>query len=182
MLGFGVFGVDDVYHKIKDFKLKLLHIDLSWKFACSQHTPSLAGNKRKFYIATFDLEKCFDRVDTFQLFDILSKMINGFCISTKDGNRNVEEIRASYMQYAQDNANDLLQTLGHLGSTQAEATACKSSLDSYDAAEDIGFSIHKHYVTHFVKSLERTVTKCVHRVTLDEDVISLRGISINDLL
>lgn len=64
--GFGIFGLDEIYARIKIYRNNLL---TSGKNASISSMP-------KLYFAVFDLEKCFDNIKPSKCFDIVSELLS----------------------------------------------------------------------------------------------------------
>lgn len=94
LIGFGVLGMDDIYTKIKNYHSHIsslvqsncddFHNDQENKqdrvnSQCDEeHAKQLMTKTEpfhKFYMAVLDLEKCYDNVDTCQLYDIMKKVM-----------------------------------------------------------------------------------------------------------
>ena len=65
LIGFGAFGFDEIYMKVRRYKEMLK----------SNQDNNLTD--QKFYIATVDLEKCYDNVDSKQLYNLVNDLLNG---------------------------------------------------------------------------------------------------------
>jgi hypothetical protein len=100
LIGFGVLGLDDIYVKIKNFRshaLSLMHeqaklrsdddeLENSQNFANNSQQDDeavkplkrLSASQHKFYMAVLDLEKCYDNVDTSQLYDIMKNVMQAY--------------------------------------------------------------------------------------------------------
>ncbi len=52
LIGFGAFGLDEIYQKLKAFISKV-------------------GKNNKFYVAAIDIEKCYDNINTRLLYQII---------------------------------------------------------------------------------------------------------------
>jgi hypothetical protein len=105
---------DEIFTKLKHFKSQLKSLFKKNEFP-------------KIYAATIDLEKCYDNVDTIQLYDIVKNLLN-------DTSSNCTEVEKSLV-------------------------------------------VHKYTVSHYIKSLEHTVSRAVRYVASTGDVIPIRGIT-----
>lgn len=80
LVGFGVFSNDDVYAKLHKFKETIrssaIYSDLA------QKSLSFNPEEPPFYVATLDLEKCYDHIDPSRLYDIMHRILEGDCRSS----------------------------------------------------------------------------------------------------
>jgi hypothetical protein len=151
--GFGVFGIDDVYQKLKAYRLNLLHMDVL-RNPLKYHSSDDSNTNSKYYLATFDLEKCFDEVDTIQLYSIVTNLINSH------GNNK-----------ASINEDTILSNAAK--SSSLSTVICEG--DTSRAIEDISFFVYKYYITYNVQSLEKNITKCVYYVSEDDNITTFQG-------
>lgn len=86
LYGFGVLGTDGIYLKLREYKKNLLcqnfikDSDAAMKMLNTYRYTDLSD--KKFYVATLDLDKCYDCMDTVQLFDLIQKLVIGDYIDT----------------------------------------------------------------------------------------------------
>lgn len=80
LCGYGVLGSDGIYSRLKEFKKRLV----SCRKKPDHRKPPNTNPKRyvdisdtPFYIATLDLDKCFDSMDTVKLFDLVQNLVLG---------------------------------------------------------------------------------------------------------
>ena len=64
--GFGMFGLDEIYARIKIYRNKLL----------ASGSDTSISSMPKLYFAVFDLEKCFDNIKPSKCFDIVSELLS----------------------------------------------------------------------------------------------------------
>ena len=104
LCGFGVLGSDGIYSRLKDYKMRAL----SCRAFLDHRKPHKAIPKRyvdvsdtPFYIATLDLDKCFDSMDTAQLFDLVQNLIlgqnsGGYDLESGENNNLVHKYNVSH--------------------------------------------------------------------------------------
>jgi len=76
LAGFGTFGIDDIYERLKYFRLMIE----SRRNTCETSQRIVPAQIKsieqpQFYVAVMDLEKCYDNVDTAQLFNLVRDLI-----------------------------------------------------------------------------------------------------------
>ena len=70
LAGFGTFGIDDIYDRFTLFRktIRANCADVDKNATSTSHLP-------QFYVGVLDLEKCYDNVNTSQLFNVIRNLI-----------------------------------------------------------------------------------------------------------
>ena len=208
--GFGVMGTDEIYAKFRHYKT-----GLRTKYSGSVHSDSGSGHSRtsfsatanerkdvcgsdsdglpQLYMATLDLEKCYDNVDTVRLYDIVQNLITEYnhtlhqpvsqCDPVVDTGASIRhDINAAKL------VRDRAPTSGTAGrsaySTYNKVNTSTGSTTGGGAGTGTGrreegpddhVILHKYTVTHYMKSLERPVSRPVRQITCLGDIVPIKG-------
>eukprot|EP01032_Pedospumella_encystans_P018125 gene18125-20641_t len=155
LIGFGAFGLDDIYLKLLKYKQNLPQTAPISKLSETATTPSTPNtapsaesrdSKPSFFVAVLDLEKCYDNVDPQKLYDLLKGVLSG--------------------------ADDDTHRSSTPTSSAAGAIATKKAKEQ--AALNSENVIHKFSVTHPIKSMDRNITKNVPYVASGGEIVPFR--------
>ena len=155
LIGFGAFGLDDIYLKLLKYKQNLPQTSPISKLSepataplAPNATPSeeSGDSKPSFFVAVLDLEKCYDNVDPQKLYDLLKCVLSG--------------------------ADDDTHRSPTPTSSAAAASATKKAKEQ--AALNSENVIHKFSVTHPIKSMDRNITKNVRYVASGGEIVPFR--------
>ena len=201
LCGFGTLGTDDVYAKLREYKMhcckaldEMKELEESkWRVsddnnssnedsecnvpekvsalvrnrsfqrylstqsqqATAAKRPPIASpykdlSELKFYIAAVDLDKCYDTVDTHQLYSAVKEIV------LQHGRRPLSSAHAE-------------------GTTPGINTEVNDAESSDDDDDEHANLVHKYSVSHYIPSLEKAVTKTIRTVTRGNDLIPLSG-------
>jgi len=78
LAGFGTFGIDDIYERFKNFRLLIESRRAASDAVIGQGlipAQCQAADQPPFFVAVLDLEKCYDNVDTAQLFNLVKDLV-----------------------------------------------------------------------------------------------------------
>lgn len=90
--GFGVFGFNEVVQRFQYYKQQLqlqreTHTDPQIDDKTSAH--NISADCDRYYVAVLDIEKCFDNIDTVQLYDIVQDLVMGKLVSEPSDRQSV---------------------------------------------------------------------------------------------
>ena len=149
--GFGSLGVSEIHAKLAGF-LKRLSLDRDSnnevKNTVDNSSESVPCNSSPppFYVAVLDLEKCYDNVDTVQLFNLVRDLLN------------------NKLQ------NDASKGGIDLGKAHLGENVFSTEVGKHFNQED--FALHKYHVSHRLTSLDRSITKTVRHLTRGDDILT----------
>lgn len=76
LCGFGVMGSDGIYAKLREYKANLVKQTHNGTTVMDSLCNSYVDvSSTPFYIATLDLDKCYDSMDTVQLYDLVQSLL-----------------------------------------------------------------------------------------------------------
>ena len=142
LIGFGCFGLDEIYEKFKSYKRLLVANCANTESSLAESTINSSDSNTtrdgcKFYVAVLDLEKCYDNVDTVQLYDLVKNLLEG------EGEADESEIFVD--------------------------CDAKNVPSPFTPGDD-GCLLHKYGVSHHIASMERAITKSVRHVSTGGDL------------
>jgi hypothetical protein len=121
----------------------------------------------RYYVASLDLEKCYDNVDTARLYNLVRRLL-----AMKDGAAGRPGRRGG--PAGGDVDDEVVEDDDEItGSGRGSGTgrggghgggAAQEESEENEEEEEEEFTVHKYAVTHFVPSLERVVSKPVRFV------------------
>ncbi len=129
----------------------------------SGKSPYRDLSQLKFFVAAVDLDKCYDTVDTHQLYLAVKEILmryGGRPGAAPGGDKDA----ATAIEPAGDND---------------EGRCCSSEEEDDDEHTNL---VHKYSVSHYIPSLEKPVTKTIRTVTRGNDLIPLSGEGISALI
>lgn len=164
--GFGVMHVDEVFYKLKHFKatvLTALHRPVGPSEMSQRHSESSSSllhsrnsrNLPQLYMASLDLEKCYDNVDTAKLYDLLKDLISIY-------DQKVFGANEASKSTSSDQINPFDLGLNHPA----------QSAQSVETERNV--ILHRYMITHYIKSLERSITRTVRHLTPVGDIVPIR--------
>lgn len=167
--GFGVMHVDEVFFKLKHFKSTVLSayyrsMGVSSHTAMSQQQSEGSGGSKQLpplYMASLDLDKCYDNVDTAKLYDLVKDLITTYDLKVFGAS---EATRAS----SQEHNNPFEFGMNH------------ASLSAPSVETERNVILHRYMITHHIKSLECSITRTVRHLTPAGDIIPIRD-ALNEL-
>lgn len=165
LIGFGAFGLDDIYLKLLKYKQNLAEraaVAPSTSTAALDSSSTAPGGdkispKQPFFVAVLDLEKCYDNVDPQKLYDLLKRVLSG----------------ADETVPVRTHSSPLPTSTRTQGAASMSA-AKKAKETATLTAENV---IHKFSVTHPIKSMDRNVTKNVRYVASGGAIVPFREAS-----
>lgn len=181
--GYGVMGMDEIYAKFKHFKSGLRsknRVSAEEDKGTNMRTDDMP----QLYMATLDLEKCYDNVDTVRLYDIVQELITEYNHNLQ---RPVSHVDPNLVPGADVTTNVHIETTAKLvrdgaptatGSYQRKPASTSSPSAAAGAGEegpDDHVILHKYTVTHYMKSLERPVSRAVRQITCLGDIVPIKG-------
>jgi hypothetical protein len=151
LTGFGSFGFDDVYWKVLKYKRQQQHLS-----ARHRGESGPAVDNQFFYIAVFDIEKCYDHIDTALLYDLISDILKkSASIINKDDCR-------------------------HNPIDEGGGGGCDDATNHYEGVSsslNVENVIHKYSISHPMESMDRNASKSIRYVALSGDVIPFQEAS-----
>ncbi len=180
--GFGVFGFDEIYRKLRLFK-ELVASQERVKVRRQQQstsseikTESFQSQIPKYFIAALDLEKCYDNIDTSCLYDLIRAILVG----REPNNSQTQTVRTSPspivsespQRNSQHGKKDQHVESHHLSSSTI--SRFHKSLPSHGYMSNRDCVIHKYYVTHLMTSMERIYSKVLRYVAFNEEVMTFK--------
>ena len=147
LTGFGTFGFDDVYWKVLKYKRQQ-------QLSTKHRGESRPVDNQFFYMAVFDIEKCYDHIDTALLYDLISDILKkSASIINKD-----------------DCRHNPIDEGGGCNDATNHCEGVSSSLN----VENV---IHKYSISYPMESMDRNVSKSIRHVALSGDVIPFQEAS-----
>ena len=116
------------------------------------------------YMASLDLDKCYDNVDTVKLYDLLKDLIAAYDTKVFGAS---ESTRASSSTSQDINPFEF-------GMNQS-ASQSASSVET-----ERHVILHRYMITHHIKSLERSITRNIRHVTPAGNIVPIRE-AVNEL-
>ena len=144
LAGFGSMGVNEIHTKLSNFVKRIL-LNKEDK----EELP-------KFYVAVLDLEKCYDNVDTVQLYNLVRDLLNNKLL----GN-NTEVILA-----------DIGRDIECVAPRDAEISSPTTIISSNLRSEKDEFGLHKYHVSHRLTSLDRSISKTIRHLTRGDESLT----------
>jgi hypothetical protein len=191
LAGFGSLGIDEIHQKLVRF-VHTISGSGGGRADAKQNQPT----QPQYYVAVLDLEKCYDNVDTIQLFNLVRDLLDNKLQHSSNGNgtsNGSNDINLSEMQGGGgDGGGGNFPDAGSarkngvsgggedVSSDDEAEEEDDEDTDDDDDSDDDGlaeFAIHKYFVSHRLASIDRSVTKSVRHLTQNDDMLTFREAS-----
>lgn len=154
MKGFSVFGLDEIYQKLENFK---------------QHLFSQSSSKdvRDVYMMTLDLQKCYDHIHTPLLYDILHHILTGEPFPFElyfPSQRNNQLLSAPPTNYSIEK-----ECNGDEEDDEEEGEEEENEKKIFPEEDGM---IHRYTIIHTIHSMKRIITKSLKMVTFHHEILS----------
>ena len=167
--GFGVSGVEEACERFKTFRLlqqQRTKLDgASENKATVESADGSTCAPQPYYVAVLDLEKCFDRVDTSRLYDVVSALVMGPSSSRSKTSRN------------QDQDHDQSRSASRSARSPTNRSPLTHASSSSTTSVPEEHLIHKYNVSLYLPSAERFVSRSIRRVSSADDFQSFQEAS-----
>lgn len=156
--GFGVFGLDEIYRKLRSFQE---HVGK--KRTTTRHGQEAADKMRvegndemqeeepMFYIAAIDLEKCYDHVDTSLLYDLIKSTLAGK--SNTGSLPSTQELHSSN-SFSSNNSASLSRTT----SAASSSSACNNNDKQSNIHENNTHAVNNNTNMHYLQQLNASMS------------------------
>lgn len=128
-----------------------------------------------FYVAVLDLEKCYDNVDTTQLYDLMKDILKNYSIGAHSAKKNSSNIPLG-RDHSKTREDDEQVDRSSLQTAKESAILSRKQPFLSNKNDEVEYTIHKYSVTHKITSMERVITKNIRYVSTSGNKITFRGI------
>ena len=141
LAGFGSMGVSEIHAKLANFVKR------------RDFGRESTDRPAHFYVAVLDLEKCYDNVDTVQLFNLVRDLLDN--------------------KLQGDEAGIVLGDIGSETGSCIDGVAINPSVTNSVCERSADeFGLHKYHVSHRLTSLGRSISKTVRHLTRGDDTLT----------
>ena len=151
LCGFGSLGIDEIHSKLVSF---LQRISTTTTTSSSVTYSADRGSSTKYYVAVLDLEKCYDNVDTVQLFNLIRDLLDNKLQDDKG-----------------------LSSINLCEISSSDKKAAKSSSRGSDNGAHDEYALHKYFVSHRLTSIDRSISKSIRHLSRGDDALTFREAS-----